>query len=135
MSDTASNTAEPEAQKPQSSATSFSAQPTGLVETTFAETLGLSMHNAITNQQSSQMTTSASITNACARLLQVATPVAAKKQQPEADAETAESGDEQAAPEKKRRRLNVFNFLKGKNNQEQPAQETQSTDNGNGEQQ
>ncbi|WDD98050.1 RebB family R body protein [Thalassomonas actiniarum] len=134
MSDTASNTAEPEEKRPQSSAPSFSAQPTGLVETTFAETLGLSMHNAITNQQSSQMTTSASITNACARLLQVATPVAAKKQEPEADAEAA-SDDEQTAPEKKRRRLNVFNFLKGKNNEEKPAQEAQSTDNAKGEQQ
>ena len=52
----------------------FSSQPTGLVETTFAETIGLSMHNAVTNQQSSQMTTSASITNACARLLQTPAP-------------------------------------------------------------
>lgn len=47
----------------------FSNQATGLLETTFAETLGLSMHNAVSNQQSSQMTTSASVTNACARLL------------------------------------------------------------------
>ncbi|WP_367990652.1 RebB family R body protein [Vibrio sp. NTOU-M3] len=48
----------------------FSPQATGLLETTLADTLGLSMHNAITNQQQSQMTTAASVTNACARLLQ-----------------------------------------------------------------
>ncbi|WCN09853.1 RebB family R body protein [Marinomonas mediterranea] len=49
---------------------SFSAQPTTLLETTLTDTLGLSMHNAVTNQQQSQMTTAASVTNACARLLQ-----------------------------------------------------------------
>lgn len=49
--------------------TEFSVQPTGMVETTFAETLGLSMHNAILSQQNSQMIAQASITNACARLL------------------------------------------------------------------
>ncbi|WP_044839382.1 RebB family R body protein [Thalassomonas viridans] len=137
MSDTASNNAEPEATVPQSSATSFSAQPTGLVETTLAETLGLSMHNAITNQQSSQMTTSASITNACARLLQSAPPAPAKKAEAEPPEETADTGEE-TVPEKKRRRLNVFNFLKGKNNEEKPAQDgntTDSTDKPNGEQQ
>jgi len=127
MSDTPSNKAEPEAPVPQSSATSFSAQPTGLVETTLAETLGLSMHNAITNQQSSQMTTSASITNACARLLQSAPPVAAKKAEPEPQAQAAAS-DEEVIPEKKqRRRLNVFNFLKGKNNEEKPAEAPQDS--------
>lgn len=55
----------------------FSAQPTTLIETTLAETLGLSMHNAIANQQQSQMTMQASLTKACERLLQVrAAPVA-----------------------------------------------------------
>ncbi|NGN96233.1 hypothetical protein G5S52_00755 [Grimontia sp. S25] len=48
----------------------FSNQSTGLLETTLADTLGLSMHNAVSNQQQSQMTTAASVTNACARLLQ-----------------------------------------------------------------
>ncbi|KJY75674.1 RebB family R body protein [Vibrio nigripulchritudo] len=48
----------------------FSVQPTSLLETTLADTLGLSMHNAVTSQQQSQMTTAASVTNACARLLQ-----------------------------------------------------------------
>lgn len=51
----------------------FSAQPTSLLETTLADTLGLSMHNAVTSQQQSQMTTAASVTNACARLLQTQT--------------------------------------------------------------
>lgn len=48
----------------------FSNQSTGLLETTLADTLGLSMHNAVSSQQQSQMTTAASVTNACARLLQ-----------------------------------------------------------------
>ncbi len=48
----------------------FSNQSTSLLETTLADTLGLSMHNAVSNQQQSQMTTAASVTNACARLLQ-----------------------------------------------------------------
>lgn len=49
----------------------FSAQATGLAETTFAETIGLAMHNAVLSQQNSQMMTQASVTNACARLLKV----------------------------------------------------------------
>ena len=59
----------------------FSNQPTGLVETTLAETLGLSMHNAVSNQQSAQITASASITNACARLLQAPVPAKIKSTQ------------------------------------------------------
>ncbi len=63
----------------------FSNQPTGLVETTLAETLGLSMHNAVSNQQSAQMTASASITNACARLLQAPVPAKIKSAQKNVD--------------------------------------------------
>lgn len=50
-------------------------QATGIVDTIFAETLGLGMHNAVSSQLNSQMTTSASVTSACARLLK--TPYAA----------------------------------------------------------
>ena len=49
----------------------FSEQPTTIAETTMAETIGLSMHNLVANQQQSQVTTSASVTNACARLLAI----------------------------------------------------------------
>ena len=90
----------------------FSVQPTGLVETTFAETLGLSMHNAISNQQSSQMTTSASITNACARLLQAPIPVKTKPEKEGDDGEDEQEELEKAPPKK---RFNVMNFLKRKN--------------------
>lgn len=47
----------------------FNHQPTRLVDATLAETLGLSMHNAVSSQLNSQMSTSASITSACNRLL------------------------------------------------------------------
>lgn len=94
MSDTNSNEAGA-ANPPTTQANPFSNQATGLLETTFAETLGLSMHNAVSNQQSSQMTTSASVTNACARLLQA--PTVARS-----TAEKLESVPESAAqPEKK----------------------------------
>ncbi|KGJ87964.1 RebB family R body protein [Colwellia psychrerythraea] len=99
----------------------FSNQPTGLVETTFAETLGLSMHNAITNQQSSQMTTSASVTNACARLLQTPThisratsPAVTEKVVPVAVTEEIEpeKNVEDAPPAKKR--FNIMAMFKRK---------------------
>lgn len=48
----------------------FSYQATGFLDTTLADTLSLSMHNAVSSQQQSQIATAASITNACARLLQ-----------------------------------------------------------------
>ena len=92
----------------------FSNQPTGLVETTFAETLGLSMHNAIFNQQSSQMTTSASITNACARLLQTPVPLALKPQEPEE--EEIEEIEEEIDIQKPKKRFNIFKFLKSNKN-------------------
>ncbi|GLT18708.1 hypothetical protein GCM10007938_24890 [Vibrio zhanjiangensis] len=49
----------------------FSDQPTSIAETTLSETIGLTMHNLVANQQQSQVTTSASVTNACARLLAI----------------------------------------------------------------
>jgi hypothetical protein len=65
----------------------FSMQPTSLLDTTLADTLGLSMHNAVTSQQQSQMTTAASVTNACARLLQT---------RPRSNSETPSEEDEPA---------------------------------------
>ena len=82
MSDTNSNEAN-STDSPTTPINPFSNQATGLLETTFAETLGLSMHNAVSNQQSSQMTTSASVTNACARLLQA--PKLVIKDKPESE--------------------------------------------------
>ncbi len=52
----------------------FSEQPTTIAETAMAETIGLTMHNLVANQQQSQVTTAASITNACARLLAIPQP-------------------------------------------------------------
>lgn len=102
----------------------FSHQPTSMVEATLAETLGLSMHNAITNQQSAQMTTAASITNACARLLQTPTHLPASAQpnnattapavlplEQHADIEDVEPEEEAAPPASQKKRFNLFNFL------------------------
>lgn len=47
----------------------FDHQATGFVDATFAETLGLAMHNAITSQMNSQMAASTSVTSACNRIL------------------------------------------------------------------
>lgn len=52
----------------------FSEQPTTIAETTMAETIGLTMHNLVASQQQSQVTTAASVTNACARLLAIPQP-------------------------------------------------------------
>jgi hypothetical protein len=112
----------------------FSQQSTSMVETTLAETLGLSMHNAITNQQSAQMTTSASITNACARLLQTPTYLPSTQAQKSTaplqlppvseteieDVELEEKDEPQEVTQKKR--FNLFKFL-GKKPKEPPANE------------
>lgn len=58
----------------------FSEQPTTITETTLAETIGLSMHNLVVNQQQSQVTTAASVANACVRLLSI--PQAAPQPKP-----------------------------------------------------
>lgn len=114
--------AEDNQQLPTATNNPFSNQPTGLVETTFAETLGLSMHNAITNQQSSQMTTSASVTNACARLLQTPTNITRSASQAVTekvipaeveDEIQPEQGIEDTPPAKKR--FNILGIFKRKN--------------------
>ncbi|OUS25020.1 hypothetical protein A9Q99_22500 [Gammaproteobacteria bacterium 45_16_T64] len=102
----------------------FSSQATGLVETTFAETLGLSMHNAVLNQQSAQMTASASITNACARLLQSPQPIASSKDSDDKKTEDTapddkggtggNNSDEINKPETPKKWLKIKNFMKKK---------------------
>lgn len=96
--------------------THFSLQPTGLVETTFAETLGLSMHNAIVNQQSSQMTTSASITNACARLLKtpIPVPLSPSKEHKESELNEGQPETENLDPSEPTKRFKIGNFFKDK---------------------
>lgn len=49
---------------------SYDHQATGLLDATFAETLGLSMHNAVNSQLNAQMSAATSITSACNRILQ-----------------------------------------------------------------
>ncbi|SBS31119.1 Killing trait [Marinomonas spartinae] len=101
---------------------SFSMQPTSLLETTLTDTLGLSMHNAVTNQQQSHMTTAASITNACARLLQTKTavlpPSSASKRDDASLEDPQEEADKVIKPtkktKKKRARLSLFGFLRRK---------------------
>lgn len=44
-----------------------------MIDTMFADSLSRGMHNAIISQQNAQMASSASITSACARILQAAT--------------------------------------------------------------
>lgn len=84
----------------------MSEQTTSMVETTLVDTLGLSMHNAVTSQQNAQITTAASITNACARLLQAGAPAGAPAASPQ-EAEPAEPGtpptQEEQPPEEKKR--------------------------------
>lgn len=63
----------------------FDNQATTMVDSTFAETIGLSMHNAVTSQMNAQMAASASVTNACARLLKAAPPATASATAPEED--------------------------------------------------
>lgn len=102
---------------------SFSNQSTSLLETTLSDTLGLSMHNAVTTQQQSQMTTAASITNACARLLQtqakpsgIAPAVdedkSEEKEEPTVAVEQPQPAEEEQPQAKKR--FNLMNFLKRK---------------------
>jgi len=46
----------------------------GIVNMVTAETLGMSMHNAVSAQQNSQMSASASVTASCVKMLQAAPP-------------------------------------------------------------
>ncbi|WP_038183820.1 RebB family R body protein [Vibrio rhizosphaerae] len=111
----------------------YTAQPTSLLETTLADTLGLSMYNAITSQQQSQMTTAASVTNACARLLQTQTPLTPASSRKESDVEPAifVDGSDRLSPDandsdsatvdiKQPKRFNLFKFLK--RNKQQPEE-------------
>lgn len=134
MTDSTSNTSAADNAGPLPAVSNpFSSQPTGLVETIFAETLGLSMHNAVASQQSSQMTTAASITNACARLLQSPVPKAPQKKEKEkkAEAEPAKAAAEpaqapvEAPPAKKK--FNIMNFLKPKKKTQESTERTEPT--------
>lgn len=98
-----------------------SANATVLVETSLAETLSLSMHNAIINQQNSQMTTAASVTNACARLLQVPFPtmseelteVASESDEVDiVDSEEEDADYEVVRVSKKKKIMNIFNLMR-----------------------
>lgn len=98
-----------------------SANATVLVETSLAETLSLSMHNAIINQQNSQMTTAASVTNACARLLQVPFPTLTEEltevepEPEEIDVVNSEDDDadyEVVRVSKKKKIMNIFNLMR-----------------------
>ncbi|WP_076585344.1 RebB family R body protein [Vibrio ostreicida] len=93
----------------------FSSQSTGLLETTLADTLGLSMHNAVSNQQQSQMTTSASITNACARLLQTQTKPTSVQAIDTSDTAVVLTPDDSAlytAENEPKRKFSLTGFLK-----------------------
>lgn len=133
MSDNPSSTAESEDQRPAPAVSNaVSTQPTGLVETTFAETLGLSMHNAVASQQSSQMTTSASITNACARLLQASRmPEPKEKPKDKKPTPAAQAADTQGITADKRdaptpkRKFNIMNFIKPKPKKDEASTATQ----------
>ena len=59
-----------------------SSEAMSLLDLVSAETLGMSMHNAVTAQQNAQMSTNASITASCARMLQAQSPVPAPEPLP-----------------------------------------------------
>ncbi|GLT18550.1 hypothetical protein GCM10007938_23290 [Vibrio zhanjiangensis] len=70
--------------EPNTTTSPFSQQGTKLTDSTFADTIGLAMHNAINNQQQSHVTTSATVASTCARILatSVGSPVSGSKQTP-----------------------------------------------------
>lgn len=82
----------------------FSAQPTSFIETTFAGSLGISMHNEVSGQQSSRLTSLASTTNACKLLLQTKAqppapkPKVAKGGTPEAGGDADEESEPGSMP-------------------------------------
>ncbi|MFY2506871.1 hypothetical protein F0225_05655 [Vibrio pectenicida] len=59
----------------------YSQQGTTLTDSTFADTIGLAMHNAINNQQQSQVTTAATVASTCARILATSVSSAASGSQ------------------------------------------------------
>ncbi|CAG8999209.1 MAG: hypothetical protein CENE_01178 [Candidatus Celerinatantimonas neptuna] len=106
---------------------SFSPQPSTLIETTLADTLGLSMHNAIVNQQQSQMTTAASVTNACARLLQTQSITNTTTTDSEQiDVEDIEPQEPQPEPQKIKKKINLWRFLKGKPKKKKTTNQTKN---------
>lgn len=82
----------------------FSAQPTSFIETTFAGSLGISMHNEVSGQQSARLTSLASTTNACKLLLQTKAqppapkPKAGKSGAPGASGDADEEGEPGSMP-------------------------------------
>lgn len=83
-----------------SSAQAFDHQATRLVDATFAETLGLAMHNAITSQMNAQMAASTSVTSACNRILQSsAAPAASTPQDNSSGPEPTPSEPSEQTPE------------------------------------
>ena len=56
-----------------------------MLDVTSAETFGMSMHNAVSAQQNSQISSSAAVTSTCAKMLQTQVPVAVQPTQPERD--------------------------------------------------
>ncbi len=54
-------------------------QSMSLINLVTAETLGMSMHNAVNTQQNSQMSAAASVTASCAKILSTSPPVTVKE--------------------------------------------------------
>ncbi|UAA37895.1 RebB family R body protein [Paraneptunicella aestuarii] len=99
----------------------FSVQPTTLVETSFAGSLGLSMHNEVNNQQSARLASLAATTNAC-KLILSAKLSGGKAPEPKKVAKAGSESSPEAGseavkePEKTEKssftkRLNLGNFL------------------------
>ena len=67
---------------------------TAMLSTVMADTLGMSMHNAITQQNNAQVLNSASTTSACSRILSAAAPIPfnTKPMYPQGD-ETGQDGN------------------------------------------
>lgn len=94
----------------------FSVQPTTLVETSFAGSLGLSMHNEVNNQQSARLASLAATTNAC-KLILAAKLSGGKSQEPkkeEAPTPEAAKEPEPVAKPSLTQRLNLGKFLERK---------------------
>lgn len=91
-----------------------------MMDTMFADSLSRGMHNAIISQQNAQMASSASITSACARILQAATDKAVteeeqKKNQPGEGKEQIEisietKSDSNKEPEKSKPWFSLLNI-------------------------
>ena len=58
-------------------------QSLALLDVTGAETMGMSMHNAVTSQQNAQISAMAAITSVCAKMLKVQAPAAPEPSKPD----------------------------------------------------